>query len=223
MLRENNCMIPKGLFLTFEGVDGCGKSTQVARAVESLQRRGVACMATREPGGTRIAEKIRSLLLSPDNDAMVDRCEVLLYLAARAQHVEEKILPALADGVVVVCDRFQEATFAYQGWGRGMNLQAVQQCNSFATAGITPDHTFVFDINIDIAHTRLHNMDKSPDRLEGNSRSFFKRVRQGYQDLVRSNPQRMTLLDGGRPIDELSLNIISKLDFLLEQKRIAHA
>lgn len=193
----------RGLFVTFEGIDGCGKSTQVEMARGRLEREGRRCVVTREPGGTPIAEKIRALLLSADNGAMVDRCEVLLYLASRAQHVAEKIVPAVRDGAVVLCDRFAEATLAYQGYGRGIPVEQLFELNGFAVSGLAPDLTFVFDIEVDTAAGRMQRMGRPPDRIEGNSREFHERVRRGYLELARLRPDRIKVLDGERPAGEV--------------------
>jgi dTMP kinase len=186
----------QGCFITFEGVDGCGKSTQTHRFLKKLEHDGCRTVATREPGGTEIAEKIRSLVIDPANTAMSDECELLLYLAARAQHVREKIVPELEKGSVVVCDRFQDATFAYQGYGRDLPLDLLMQLNSFATGGIIPDLTFIFDISIEQAFKRLSAMNKPKDRLESGGKTFFERVRNGYRALAVAHPERIKLFDG---------------------------
>ena len=173
-----------GLLITFEGIDGCGKTTQLAKAREWLEKRGYRCVVTREPGGTPVSEKIRSLLLSNESGEMCNEAEVLLYLAARAQHVREKILPQMASGAIVLCDRFQEATFAYQGYGRGHSLETLQRMNAFATGGLDPMHTFVFDLPVDTALERMRAMNKTADRLERSPRDFYERTREGYRQLA---------------------------------------
>jgi len=193
----------RGLFFTFEGIDGCGKSTQARLLNEYLVANGYRTVATREPGGTPIAEKIRELLIDPANGAMVDECELLLYLAARAQHVREKIIPALTAGQMVICDRFQDATFAYQGFGRGLSMDFLRTINTFA-AGIEPDCTFIFDISVDRAFERMHAMNKSKDRLESSGRAFFDKIREGYLSLSKQHPERILLLDGTLPIESLA-------------------
>jgi dTMP kinase len=155
-------------------------------------------VVTREPGGTAIAEKVRSILLAPEHREMLDRCEVLLYLACRAQHVGERIAPALAGGAIVLCDRFALATYAYQGFGRGIDLPNLVALNDFATGGVVPDRTFIFDISVDTASARLRESGKAPDRLEGNGRAFHERVRQGYLTLAARDPGRVVVIDGER-------------------------
>jgi dTMP kinase len=200
-----------GLFVTFEGIDGCGKSTQVREAQAALGRRNVPCMVTREPGGTPISEKIRDVLLSPDNGAMCNACEVLLYLAARAQHVCETIKPALSRGTVVLCDRFMEATYAYQGFGRGFPLDLLQTMNGFSTGGLSPSLTLVFDIDVETAFKRLEQTNKQPDRLEGSGRDFFEKVRNGYLELASRYPERIVVLKGTLPVPELSLAVVDAI------------
>lgn len=192
-----------GLFITFEGIDGCGKSTQARLLADRLAAGGFTIVATREPGGTPIAEKIRELLIDPVNSAMVDECELLLYLAARAQHVREKVIPAIESGSMVICDRFQDATFAYQGFGRGLSIDFLKGINAFA-AGIEPDCTFIFDIPVDLAFERMSAMNKLKDRLESSGRDFFEKIREGYHYLSKQFPQRISLLDGTLPIDSLA-------------------
>jgi dTMP kinase len=204
-----------GVFITFEGIDGCGKSTQIEKAAQYLAGKNIPCLLTREPGGTPVAEKIRDLILSPENKEITDSCELLLYLAARAQHVTEKILPALENGTVVLCDRFQEATFAYQGFGRGIPLDRLQQLNEFATGGLAPDKTFIFDISVECAFERLQKMKKKPDRLENGSTEFYRKIREGYLTLASAHPQRIALLQGEKPVDEVFNEVKKEIDLLL--------
>jgi dTMP kinase len=204
-----------GLFVTFEGIDGCGKSTQVAEARRRIEQKGIPCMVTREPGGTAIAEKVRSILLSPDNREMCDPCEVLLYCAARAQHCHEKIAPAMQRGEVVLCDRFMEATFAYQGYGRGLSLETLSRINDFATAGIVPSLTFVFDIDVATSVARLEKAGKRPDRLEGSGREFYEKVRQGYLSLAAQSPDRIIVLPGTDKVDRLAQTVAERIFRLL--------
>jgi dTMP kinase len=201
----------KGLFVTFEGIDGCGKSTQVDAARRGLEEKGIACMVTREPGGAPISEKVRAILLSPDNGEMCDACEVLLYLAARAQHVHEKIAPALARGVVVLCDRFMDATFAYQSFGRGIPLELLFTMNDFATGGVAPSLSFVFDVDVETAFGRLKQANKMPDRLERSGREFYEKVCVGYRALASLYPQRIVVLSGAAPVEELSRTVLESI------------
>lgn len=197
-----------GCFITFEGVDGCGKSTQARLLADRLVGEGHQVILTREPGGTPLGEKIRTLLLDPHNGEMVSECEVLLYLAARAQHVHEKIMQHLSSGAIVICDRFQEATFAYQGYGRGVDREMLGAMNLFASGGLAPDLTFIFDIPIETAFKRLESMNRAKDRLESEGKCFFERIRQGYCTLSAEAPERIVMLDG-----TLSPDLIAKKVF----------
>jgi dTMP kinase len=193
-----------GRFITFEGIDGSGKTTQLRMAERFLQEQGVPHIVTREPGGTPVAEMIRELILCPDHEEMVDSCEVLLYLAARAQHVHEKIHPALREGTTVLCDRFAQATFAYQGYGRGLALEELAVLNEFATGGLSPSLTFIVDVPVDTALERMRAMGKVQDRLERSDRAFHERVREGYHRQADALGERVVLLDGRRSIEELA-------------------
>jgi dTMP kinase len=204
----------KGLFITFEGIDGCGKTTQLGHARDYLESKGLACEVTREPGGTSISEKIRELLLSRQFGEMSNEVELLLYLASRAQHVRERILPAVEAGRTVLCDRFQEATFAYQGWGRGFSMDVLVEMNRFATGGLEPAHTFIFDIPVDAAFERLKRAGREPDRLEQNPPEFHARIREGYRAIARQHPQRISLMDACRGEMELAGEIRGILDRL---------
>lgn len=205
----------KGYFITFEGIDGCGKSTQMARAVQKLTEQGFPVVATREPGGTPISEKIREILISADNSEMVNECEILLYCAARAQHVREKIIPAMNEGKIVVCDRFQEATFAYQGFGRGLGVEVLKQFNSYATGGLDPDLTFIFDISVEASLSRLAKMEKKKDRLEQNGKDFFEAIRNGYLTIARDEPQRVRIINGEQNIDVISGQVLEIIGHLI--------
>lgn len=198
----------KGFFFTFEGIDGCGKSTQLSKVAQVLTSRGLPVVVTREPGGTEIAEKIREILISPEHSEMVDECEILLYCAARAQHVREKIIPAIEQGKIVLCDRFQEATFAYQGFGRSISMETLNTLNTYATSGLNPDRTFIFDLSVESSFDRMIKMNKMKDRLEQNGKEFFERIRRGYLLMAESSPQRIVLLDGEQPIDAISDDVL---------------
>jgi dTMP kinase len=209
----------RGLFVTFEGIDGCGKSTQVARTRHILAEKGIPFAVTREPGGTRIGERIRAMLLSPDNNAMCNPCEVLLYLAARAQHVCEKIRPEIDKGNVVLCDRFMDATFAYQGYGRGIALETLVGLNEFATGGIVPSVTFVFDIDVKSALARLAKAKKRSDRLENSGRKFYEEVRKGYLELASLFPKRIVVLKGSVPREDLTRSVWKTIAQRLQRQR----
>ncbi|MBN2036456.1 MAG: dTMP kinase [Chitinispirillaceae bacterium] len=207
-----------GLFVVFDGIDGCGKSTQLDLAAKRLSRRGYDVLTTREPGGTPLAEAIRALVLSPEHDEMCSECELLLYGASRAQHVREAIMPALQRGVVVLCDRFDIATLAYQGYGRSIPFSTLLAINELATGGLAPDLTFVFSIPVEKAFERLQAMRKQLDRLEGNDTVFFERVADGYRELAANNPDTVVLLDAMKPVTELEEAVFKEITARLSGK-----
>ncbi|HEX2958154.1 MAG TPA: dTMP kinase [Chitinispirillaceae bacterium] len=202
----------KGYFFAFEGIDGCGKSTQVSLLNDKLVKQGYNVDFTREPGGTVISEKIRQILIDPLHGEMVDECEILLYLASRAQHVRQRIIPALERGKIVLCDRFQLATFAYQGFGRDFPLDKMEQLNAFATGGCAPDLTFVFDIPVEEAFKRMHRMNKLKDRLESSGDAFFHRIHKGYLELGRKNPKNVIIINAQRGVEEIHEEVMEKIN-----------
>ena len=179
----------KGLFVTFEGIDGCGKTTQIELLSKDLREAGIPYVLIREPGGTVIGEKIRTILLDKANTGMDERTELLLYEAARAQIVKEKILPELEEGKVVICDRFFDSTVAYQGYARGLNLEDIDFLNNWSAAGIKPDITFLLDLDEKTAYARRHGRSDEEDRLEAEGLSFMKKVRDGYLERSKSEPR----------------------------------
>jgi dTMP kinase len=207
-----------GLFVVFDGIDGCGKSTQIDRAAGRLRRNGHEVLTTREPGGTPLAEAIRALILSPEHGEMCRECELLLYGASRAQHVREKIQPALEREAIVMCDRFDVATLAYQGYGRAIPLSALHAINDLATGGVVPHLTFVFDIPVAEAFKRLQVMNKKRDRLEENDAAFFSRVAGGYRELAANNPDTIVLLDAMKPVQELEEAVFKNITARLSGK-----
>jgi len=189
-------MSKSSLFITFEGIDFSGKTTQIEALIKAFEARHRHVLFVREPGGTSISESIRQILLDKDNTGMSNRSELLLYAAARAQIVDEKIKPALEDNQVVICDRFIDSMTAYQGYGRGLDLNFINKLNAFATGGLKPDLTFFLDIAPHLAEERRAMADRTADRLDTETQFFFDQVRKGYLDLVRSEPSRFTLIDG---------------------------
>ena len=205
----------KGLFLVFEGIDGAGKSSQLLRTKAYLEERGFEVVTTREPGGTAIGEKIRGLLLDPENSAMNDRCELLLYGASRAQHVAEVIAPALRAGKAVLCDRFSLSTAAYQGYGRGLDLSLLETVNRVAVSGVEPDCTVVVDVSVEIGAKRVSVSRGEPkDRLEREKSDFFRRVRQGFLTEAEKDP-KIVVVDGEASEEEVFDAIRRELETLL--------
>ncbi len=184
-------MKPKGLFITFEGSEGCGKSTQARLLYRYLRRRGKRVVFLREPGGTAISEKIRQLLLDKKNTRMSAEAEMLLYMAARAQVVAQLIRPALERGTIVLCDRFLDSTLAYQGYGLGMDLRLIKCVGRFATQGISPDLTILLDVPL---KEGLAHRARSQDRIEQRPLKYHERVRRGYFALARGAARRITVI-----------------------------
>lgn len=188
-------MANRGLFITFEGTDGAGKTTQIQRLSTDLRRTGYDVCLTREPGGTPISEQIRDMLLNPDHGEMAATTELLLYAASRAQHVSEVIKPALEVGKIVISSRFADAMVVYQGYGRGLDLERIHHLNQIATDGLTPDVTFVLDLPVEIGLQRVQNSRGGLDRLEREKIEFHRRLRDGYQTLAKQEPQRLKIID----------------------------
>jgi dTMP kinase len=184
----------KGKFITFEGCEGSGKSTQVAMFREYLEKRNIDYVFTREPGGTEIAEKIRTLILDAENIAMTDECEALLYASARAQLIKEKVLPCLNSGKLVLCDRYIDSSFAYQAYARGLGMDFVKKINSYAIENCMPDFTVFLNINPVDAFKRKGGMDKD-DRMEQSGLEFHKKVYQGYLETAKEYKDRFLMID----------------------------
>jgi len=195
------------LFITFEGIEGSGKSTQILRLARTLQDRHLPVIVTREPGGCPLADRIRHLLLQPDQGPMTPAAELLLYLAARAQHVQEVILPALNAGRVVLCDRFSDATTAYQGFARGIDIAFIENLNCFATAKRRPDLTLLFDLSAEEGLRRSRSRSRRAgthiDRLERESLDFHRKVREGYLKLAAEEPDRFRVFDASIAQEEV--------------------
>ncbi len=205
----------RGVFLTFEGIDGSGKTTQLTRLAAYLRRRGFSVLVTREPGGTPLGERIRRLLLSSSSRGMNPGTELLLMFAARAQHVAEVIAPALAAGRIVLSDRFTDASVAYQGYGRGLPLRFIRTLERFACRGVKPDLTFVIDINprtsLRRARQRLRRARADEARFERETRRFYERVRRGYRALARAEPRRVLLVNGEDRVENIHRQVVALL------------
>ena len=203
----------KGLFITFEGPDGSGKSTQVEYLRQYFDERGIDCVFTREPGGTEIGEQLRAVILDKHNNEMCDMTEALLYAASRAQHVSQLIRPALEAGKIVVCDRYLDSSIAYQGYGRQMGDQ-IADINKYAVMGCMPDATFLIEVDPRIGRDR-NRSDAEPDRLESEKLWFHKRVYKGYMALAEAEPERIIPIDGTRTREEMRDEILAHVERLL--------
>lgn len=207
-----------GKFITIEGGEGVGKSTQISALRDLLVSRGLAVVVTREPGGTRRAERIRELLLETSEEAMPPICELLLMFAGRSTHIENVIRPALQRGIWVICDRFTDATYAYQGGGRGMNLDQIASLESWVQQDLRPDLTLLLDAPVEIGAQRaaLRNEQRGiTDRFEHEQRSFFERVRAAYLKRVAAEPHRFAVIDASVDRDLVTNSIRAAVDPLL--------
>lgn len=205
-----------GLFITLEGPEGAGKSTNREYLAERLRSHGIEVVLTREPGGTPLAERIRELLLTPSDEAMGVDTELLLVFAARAQHLEGVIKPALARGAVVLCDRFTDATYAYQGGGRGLPEERIALLEKFVQGDLRPDLTLVFDLPVEVGLTRAAARGRL-DRFEQEKRSFFEAVRQTYLQRAQAVADRYKVIDASLPLAEVQANLDKLLPELLER------
>ena len=201
--------VPEPPFITVEGIDGCGKTTQAALMVDALKRAGYAVLALREPGGVALSEKIRALLLDPAYTEMSDTCELLLYEAARAQLVHERIAPALAAGTVVVCDRFFDSTMVYQGYARGLDLDMLERINAFSCRGLKPDLTILLDIDPELGMKRsliraAEGEALENDRFDSETLAFHTAVRNGFLTIASKEPERFRIISASGTIEEVA-------------------
>ena len=199
--RKSQIGKQRGLFITFEGVEGSGKTTQAKILARWLKAQGRKVLLTREPGGPYISEKIRKILLDARHHEMHPLTELLLLEASRSQHMHQVIAPALKAGAIVICDRFADSSTAYQGYGRRMDLDMVRRLNDIATAGCRPALTMVIDVPVDVGFSRAAKRKRSFDRMESQQQAFHQRVRKGFQALAQGEPARVKLLDGRFPPD----------------------
>ena len=200
------------LFITFEGPEGSGKTTQIKRLTEHLRGRGCDVLAVREPGGTSISEQIRAVLHSLDNREMQPRTEILLYCAARAQLVGQVIRPHLQSGGVVLCDRYADSTLAYQGYGRRLDLHTLRMILDFATGGLAPDLTFYLDIDIEAGLKRKKTGGDEWNRMDDLEIEFYRRVRSGYLEMVAQDPARWAVVDAAREVETIAAEIRERVD-----------
>ena len=197
----------QGLFITFEGPDGCGKTTQMKLLAEYFEKKGKEVVLTREPGGKGLGEKVREILLNYDGEVS-DRCESFLFLADRAQNIDIIVNPAVKEGKIVLCDRHIDSTVAYQGYGRGLNIDRINMLNNLATNGKKPDLTLVFDVDVE---TSMKRVGKEKDRMESAGIDFHNRVRKGYLELSKQEPKRIKVLDATKSIEEIHKDVINIL------------
>lgn len=205
----------RGIFITLEGADGCGKSTQAARLAARIEEAGREVVRLREPGGTPISEKIRSLVLDPANAEMAPECELLLFEASRAQLVREVVQPAVARGAVVLCDRFYDSTYAYQAAGRSLDEGIIRRANALGSCGVDPDRTLVLDMDTDAALARATR--DGADRMEAEGVAFQRRVREGYLRLAAEEPGRVRVIDAAGTLEEVEASLAAALADLLPE------
>ncbi len=207
-----------GILITFEGIEKCGKTTQAKLLYEYLKEKGIPCILVHEPGGTKIGEEIRKILLDKENTKMTPKTELFLYLAARAQLLTEVIFPSLQEGKIIICDRFSDSTLAYQGGGRNLELEKINQINKYATDKLKPNLTILIDIPVSISQERIKKEKK--DRLEKENEEFHKRVRDTYLFLAKRAPKRIKIFEGNKSIEDLHLEIRTKVIQFLTQKGV---
>ena len=206
----------KGLFIVFEGGEGSGKSTMIDKVYEWLRECNYDCIKTREPGGISIAEQIRQVILNKENTDMDSRTEALLYTAARRQHLVEKVIPALENGQVVLCDRFLDSSLAYQGFARGIGIDEIYEINKFAIGDCMPDISILFDISREVGMERINkNSQREVNRLDLESLDFHNKVREGYDIVYKNNKDRMVKINAEEPIDKVFDNVKNIISNLL--------
>lgn len=213
-----------GIFITFEGPDGAGKTTQLKKLAEELKKQGHDVLVTREPGGTAISDQIRSIILDPVNKEMVDQAEVLLYAASRAQHVHQLILPALAAGRIVLCDRFIDASVAYQAYGLGVDVDMVKAISRYASSGLQATRTYILDVPVEVSLARLHHRASGTgvnaqqlDRIEQKNVDYHSRVREGFHQIAADHPERVRVVNANRNEEEIAKDIWTDCNRLLEE------
>lgn len=206
----------KGIFITLEGGDGAGKSTQIDNIKKYFEAKGYSVLLSREPGGTQIGEMLRDIVLDRANSEMDDVTEMLVYAASRAQHVSELVIPALEEGKVVICDRYVDSSIAYQGYGRELGTD-VKTVNDIATRGLRPDITFWLDIDPELGKKRAGN-EGELDRLESEKLDFHYRLREGYKAICEAEPDRVKRIDASESVEEMKQKIYEQLDRLLENR-----
>ena len=216
-----------GLFIVFEGIEGCGKTTQISRAGDFLKQQNLPFIITREPGGTPIGDEIRKILLSSKNTDIIPLTELLLYTASKVQHLQQIINPALSSGTMVLCDRFFDATVAYQGYGEGILLPLIEKVHSMFLPGLAPDLTILLDCSAELGlnrsrrRIRLEGKEQAEGRFEDKELTFHERVREGYLQLARREPERFRIVDAGLAVDAVHEKICSNITEKLREKGYA--
>lgn len=200
----------KGLFITFEGIDGCGKTTQMELLGEYLTKKGYEVIFSREPGAKGLGEEIRKILLHYDGEVS-SKAESFLFLADRAQHIDTIVNPAIESGKIVLCDRHTDSTIAYQGYGRGVDIEQLKMLNNLAVGKRKPDLTFVFDIDIEVSMKRVG---KEKDRMESAGIEFFNRVRNGYLEIAKQEPKRVKIIDSSSTIEDIHKQVVNFLQYV---------
>ena len=209
----------KGLFITLEGIDFSGKTTQARYIINLLKKNKIEYLFLREPGGTRLSERIRRILLSKGEIDICPKSELWLYLAARSQIVQDMIIPALKLGKIVLCDRFYDSTYAYQAFGRGLDRDFINRANLFAADNLVPDLTLLYDLTAALAAKRKQKLSRAKDRLENEKLAFFRRVRKGYLDLAENQPGRFKVIEASQTIEEIRRETTELLiEFLFKHK-----
>lgn len=203
------------LFITFEGADGCGKTTQIELVNKYLQEKGYKTLVTREPGAKGLGEKLREILLNYEGEVSPN-CESFLFLADRAQHVDCIIKPALKNNTIVLCDRHTDSTIAYQGYGRQLNIQEIKKLNDIAVNGLKPDLTIVFDIDIE---TSMQRVGKTKDRMESAGMEFFNRVRNGYLAIAQEEPNRVKVINSADTIENIHTKVIELVEEVIKANK----
>lgn len=206
-----------GKFISIEGIEGAGKSTQLTFIADYLRDNGIDVLVTREPGGTELGEQIRDLLLTPRDEKMVDDAELLLMFAARVQHIQQKVLPALKNGQWVISDRFIDATFAYQGGGRGIAFDRIEALANWSLQGVSTNLTFLFDLPVAVGQQRVSTRGNAKDRIEMEKHSFFDKVRQCYLQVAQDEPQRVKIIDAAESVDNIQQQLTAHLNQLLAE------
>ncbi len=210
----------KGFFVVFEGIEGAGKSTLLEVLSSLFRERGIPFVKTREPGGTETAEPIRKIILDR-NLSIEPITELLLLMASRHENTVKKILPALDSGKVVISDRYRDSSLAYQGYGRGIDLSFIEELNDIVTGGLQPDVVFIIDIPVDLMMKRIER--REHNRMDIQTRDFYERVRRGYLEIARRDPERYFVLDGNRDVEEITKDIVSILNKKLKEKGVGYA